>query len=303
LPTIQLLLEAWPDSFHEKDRDGMLPLHNACAGGCPDKVIQLLLESWPESMQIVTNAGGFPLHHACRGKLSLTVIQALLQAWPNAVHLPDDKGYLPLHYALKYGCTADVIQFLVHSWPESCHILTNEGELPLHCACDKQSLAVICFMLDCYPQVIGCKDKRSRLPLHTACLAVATLELEVIEHLIQAWPESIQILCSYSCDLDYRLMYENDNYGEDHDSDMEHHDYPLIGNEIDVNGGAGAGGGNDELPINVDNATQGNALPDDLACVWKRKPSREFIRLLTTNNMPPLFFFAPMPLKYGDSET
>jgi len=257
----------------ERSPGGSLPLHHACQHGCTDDVIQFLVGSWPQSVEIMTDSscyGCLPLHHACTGKSSLTVIQALVQAWPNAVHLQDDKGYLPLHYSLKHGCMDDVIQFLVLSWPESCCILTNKGELPLHCACEKQLLAIICFILDCYPQAICHKDKHSWLPLHTTCLAVANLNLEVIEHLIRAWPESIQIPCPYSCNLDYmNMMSVNDNYGEDHDSDMEHHDYALIG----------------------------NALPVDLACVWKRKPLRKFICLLT-NNMPPLHFLCTYAAKF-----
>ncbi len=96
------------------------------------------------------------------------------------------------------------------------------------------------------------------------------------------------------------ITSENDNYGEDHDSDMEHHDHVLIGNEIDVSGGGD--GGNDERPINADKAMQGNALPVDLARVWKRKPSPEFIHLLT-NNMPPLHFLCTYAAKIWGPQT
>jgi len=281
---IQLLIKSWPDSVCEKDYHGMLPLHYAIEGGCTNDGIQFLVESWPQSVQIADKRGLLPLHNACKKKyLSLAVIQSLVQAWPDAVRLQDDEGCLPLHTALEHAGTADVIQFLVHFWPESCHIPTNEGKLPLHLACDKQSLTVILFMLDCYPQAVRLKDKNLQLPLHIACLPGAPLELEVIQHLIQAWPESIQIPCPYSYIMDY-THDTDENDGDNQDSDLEHHDDGL---KVDDN--VGGSGGNDEHTLNADKSMQCNALPLDLACARERKPSPELIRVLT-NNMPPLHF-------------
>jgi len=306
LSIIRLLVQAWPDAVHLQENSGHLPLHCAICYKCTDEVIQFLFHCWPQAVRCKTDHGYHPLRYACNQGGSLPVIHLLMKAWPDAVRLQDDYGRLPLHFALKYGCNADVIQFLVHSYPESCRLPTNQGELPLHYACHNQSLAVILFLLDCYPQAVRHKDNNLRLPLHTACLqlhshsttclTVPALTLEVIEHLVRAWPDSIQVPCLYICK---NKTSENDeNYGEDQDSDM---DYDLIGDEVD-DSNDGGGSENDEHTINPDKVMLCNTLALDLACAWERKPSPEFICLLT-NQMPPLHFVCTYATKYWGPQT
>jgi len=201
METIQLIAEAWPDAVREKDDDGWLPLHYACLYGYSDDVIQLLIECWPMSLHVKTEGGILPLHLALQPEAKLEAIQMLVHAWPEAVHEHDKDGRLPLHCACEKGCADDVIQFLAHSWLESCQVpTTTEGDLPLHLACRHQSSAVILFLLNFYPQAVRFENKKLQLPLHIACTRESVLGLEVIAHLVRAWPESIQIACPYACD-------------------------------------------------------------------------------------------------------
>jgi len=147
------------------------------------------------SVRIKTKKGTLPLHLALIETMSLEVIQFLLQAWPDAVRELDEDGCLPLHIAFMQSCTEDVIQVLAHSWPESCQIPNKQDELALHLACHYKSSELICNLLDCYPQAVRCKDNYLQLPIHIVCSR--GMDLEVIEHLVRAWPESIQIACPY----------------------------------------------------------------------------------------------------------
>ncbi len=112
----------------------------------------------------------------------------------------------------------EVVKFLVRLWPKSCQIATKEDELALHLACCNRSSALIRFLLDCYPQAVRYKDKYSQLPLHTVCIRGMALGVEVIEHLVCAWLESIRIACPYTYGLNYNSYV---NYGDDQDSDVE----------------------------------------------------------------------------------
>jgi len=203
LKTIKDLVDGWPHAVHAQDNSGRLPLHYACEYGCSDDVIQFLVECWPMALRI-KKAGGSLLLHLAVSKYqvrSLKAIQMLVEAWPDAVREHDNYGRLPLHRACEHGCKDEVIQFLVRSWPESCQVPTKEGgQLPLHLACSsyEASAASIRILLDCYPQAIRYKDNNLQLPLHIACMQQPALPLEVVEHLVRAWPESVQIACPYT---------------------------------------------------------------------------------------------------------
>jgi len=129
----------------------------------------------------------------------LKAIQVLVEAWPDAVHVQDDDGHLPLHHAGKnFRCTDYVIQLLVRSWPESCQVSTKDNQLPLHLACSYNSSTVTLFVLDSYPQAVRFKDNSLQLPLHIACMRPTTFSSKVIERLVRAWQESVQIPCPYN---------------------------------------------------------------------------------------------------------
>jgi len=163
-----------------------------------------------------------------------------------------------------------------------------------------QSLAVIIFILDCYPQAIHCKDKELQPPLHTASLQhnfqadylkEAAVIMEVIEHLVQTWPDSIQIPCCYSYKCE---AIAND--GEDQDNDLEH-----LEEFDDSDGGEYA-----ESTSHVGDlykSSQRSGLPVDLACQPGKRPSAQLICLLTSNQMLPLHFVCNYAAKFWGPQT
>jgi len=294
LPAIQSLIEAWPDSISKRDRRGYLPLHCACECGCTHAVIQFLVQCWPMSLHIKSNDGTLPLHLALKPRLSLETIQLLVQTWPDAVREKDNRGFLPLHFACEFGCMTNVVQFLVRSWPESCQVPTKDGKLSLHLACGKRSSFLVSFILDCYPQAARIKDNMSQLPLHTACLQ--EVGLEVMRHLVRAWPDTIHIPCPFDYKVDYKQ--NTDESDDSQQTNTEQFVYDINGNEVEGNGG-------DDDRTNDGSrmeAVQCNALPLDLICAQKRQPSPQLIGLLT-NQMPPLHFVCTYATKLWSPRT
>jgi len=68
---------------------------------------------------------------------------------------------------------------------------------PLHLACLYQSSSVIDYILNLYPHAVQIKDKYLKLPLHYALEREPTLPLELIEHFVQAWPESSLVMVEH----------------------------------------------------------------------------------------------------------
>jgi len=121
-------------------------------------------------------------------------MKLMIQTWPDSVHVQNKIGFLPLHYACYHGCTKKILQILVETGPEALKVKTIHGKnLPLHMACKFQSSWMIRYILDCYPDAARIQDAYSRLPLHVICGRNWTPPLEVIGHLLRAWPESVII--------------------------------------------------------------------------------------------------------------
>jgi len=151
---------------------------------------------------------------------SFSVIQLLVEVWPDAVHLQDENGYLPLHHACcnTDGQLDEVIPILVECWPQSLLVSNNAGCLPLHLACWNQPPLVIRYLIDTNLQVMQVKDNNLCLPLHDAIERYgALLPMEVIEHLVCAWPKSCLIACPIEDEDDsdyeyYYYFYDDHNY-------------------------------------------------------------------------------------------
>jgi len=204
LRLVQLLVQAWPDAVRQPDARGWLPLHYACcyaAGASSDEIIAFLLECWPKSIRVKTSRDEeLPLHLACRNKnIPSTTIQRLVQSWPEAVQEIDEGGRLPLHRACHCQASPDVIQYLVECWPASLQVCDEYDRMPLHWACKFHSSAtMIQYLLNAYPPAVQVRDASSYFPLHYACCTRRRknhnklLPLEIIEHLVRLWPDSVR---------------------------------------------------------------------------------------------------------------
>lgn len=159
------------------DGNNMLPLHYCCENKAPIKVINALLEVYyPEATREKNDSGQLPLHICCENKAPMDVIRALLKEYPGSsqVRMGERCQYLlPLHFAFGNNWPVDVIDDLLKTYPEAAKE-EGAGKLPLHYACGNNAyppLEVIEALINAYPNAISAKDKNGNLPLHIACLA------------------------------------------------------------------------------------------------------------------------------------
>jgi hypothetical protein len=112
---------------------------------------------------------------------------------------------LPLHLACLYQPPLTVVQALVDLYAEAASVRIQEeacNQLPLHLACMLGgSLGVIQVLLDAYPLGVKCRESFGGfLPLHLAVHSTTSstgTSLETIETLIQAFPESLHVVCNF----------------------------------------------------------------------------------------------------------
>jgi len=200
---VQFLIECWPESLQVGNMYGALPLHLACWGRPSLAVIYYVLDSFPQAVQMQDECLRHPLHYACMraSGSELELIKRLVQVWPESIRVPDQNGFLPLHEALRHDKDLEIIQTLVEFWPESVQVRSlslkdrgYHGRGPLHLACLYQSSSVIHYVLNLYPQAVQIKDEYLTLPLHYALEREPALPLELIEQIVQAWPESSLVM-------------------------------------------------------------------------------------------------------------
>jgi ankyrin repeat protein len=121
-PLIDLArMQRWPAILQEvtrreakyHDMDGLYPLHWACSGGPPTKVIQALLDHYPSAARKVDSDGSTPLHFACHYSASVGVLEALLQVYPKAKGMQDNYGRTPLYHAVHKSAGMEVLDTLL----------------------------------------------------------------------------------------------------------------------------------------------------------------------------------------------
>jgi len=158
-------------------------LHKAAAGRFSRQLVKLLLQAFPESIKEFDRNGLTPLHYACLKQpadISIDVVLSLLAAYPSAFTMPnpsgksphdlimeatckkDEKGMVLLHHVA--GCTKDLsvnaLDFLVHINPDSVLLPDRNQMLPFHHAClnSTSSLDVIMRFIQLYPEgIFSCK--------------------------------------------------------------------------------------------------------------------------------------------------
>jgi ankyrin repeat protein len=208
LGTVQLLIDAFPESLHHGDHKGFMPLHRFCLNNNRDeaikvKILNLLLERYPESVRHSTGRGNLPIHIAAANQ-SPEFCRILIEAYPGSERITTDYGMLPFHAACRCNTVATA-KYLYQLYPEIINVATNDGWYPIHHAImglnrrnnPKYGIEVMRFLLDCNLDVV-LQKRQGKLPFFWVCKE-ATNEtpklnayLKIVQMLYDAYPEAIE---------------------------------------------------------------------------------------------------------------
>lgn len=164
------------------------------------------ISTTPRDILTWTN-GYLPIHRACwSSTIPHTIIEALVKIYPHslqqACHV---NGDVPLQYAVRchYSSTEEatnherIIQALLHydlqpekEFQTAC-FKDKHGHTPLHsyiCYHAEPSFNIIQMLLEAYPEAIQVKDNYDWLPLH---FASRNDDWKVVEFLLDLYPEGL----------------------------------------------------------------------------------------------------------------
>ena len=218
LETVQLLVNAWPESIRQRGSYGNLPLHDLCRNKDLDEsasveVLQFMLKVDPTLPRRMNDDDYFPIHDAVCHK-STNFCKVLIDAWPESLSF-EHNGYLPIHEACSCGNrfdTVETIEYMLKMYPESVRarrwsglrdVCYGDGYLPIHYAaeCGRTETIKLLLMHDhdaakrkvqympgVRPRSTTAIDVEGALPLH---LAAYSGKVESTHMLFDAYPEGI----------------------------------------------------------------------------------------------------------------
>ena len=221
LDVIRLIYDTYPQAVEMMNAYGNLPLHYALLHRCKVEIIQYLLIVSTNALTISHPAtstteknlwtmkaknvyGNVPLHIALIQQAPLIVVQAILLLHVEVAAIKNNQGLLPIHVALTTANTShDIIHTLISTYPQGCMIRLGQNDelyenLPLHAYLlhnVSPSLSVVRLLVTTYPNAIkekcGTSTSGLLLPLHIAVRR--SLSLDIINYLVEAYPESISV--------------------------------------------------------------------------------------------------------------
>jgi len=191
---IDALLDAYPEGARCTDQDSWVPLHCACFYGSSEEVVRALLRAHPKGAQCLDDEGRCALSYSCLKAASAPVVIALLSAFPKGAMVKDNEERLPLAHACSKGASEKVIIALLKVAPKAAQARDAQGRLALHHATRKSASAgVVRALLRVYSRAAQTPDDTSKLPIHYSCQASSKPSVAVVEQLLEAYPESINI--------------------------------------------------------------------------------------------------------------
>ena len=198
---IQCLLSYYPAAVNVADDWERLPLTYACENSNVSLVIiQLLIDAAPDSIHCEDCSGRLPLHHLCNNKeldktTALQILKLLLEKLPESIHHAGGGGQLPIHIAAAMTKSTEFCSVLIEAYPGSEQIADPFGLLPFHCACMHNSVEIVDYLYNQYPDAIDypafvrIRTNRVRmLPIHAACMHNT---VEIVEYLHNLYPDAI----------------------------------------------------------------------------------------------------------------
>ena len=132
--------------------------------------ILTLIEAYPEAASCKDSYGMTALHLACENGFSLVIVQRLYQLYPEAVMVQDDDGRIPLHLACQSEyASLEVVEIPCRKVSGGCSIESLFEQLSLHYACAscvRASVEVIQVLIEAYPNAVNVTDTDGMLPVH-----------------------------------------------------------------------------------------------------------------------------------------
>jgi hypothetical protein len=190
---LKLVLAANPSGILHVDRNGCSPLHIACQRRAPLKVIQMLVDACPDMLTARNTYDAIPLFLACRQPKYLNVIEYLIQANESTVSDRTKRNETPLHSACSNPrVDAETVTYLISRNPSALETADARGRLPLHLLLLEKvtvSLELLEFVIDLYPQALSRVSDFGMTPLHLACKGRAPFE--VVQLLYDRYPEAL----------------------------------------------------------------------------------------------------------------
>jgi ankyrin repeat protein len=200
--TVQLIIDACPESTDRGDNNGQAPLHFLCINKNLDASIKLdilglLLERCPEAVRRCNAAGYTPLHNICFNKnVTLDMVQLLIDAYPESLGRATNHGLVPLrtlcsNTSVADSTAVDILGFLLERYPEAARRTeNNHGYLPIHIAAGQGSKSVeFCrILIEAYPESETIATSSGVIPLHAACKYGT---VDTVQYLLRLYPDSI----------------------------------------------------------------------------------------------------------------
>lgn len=121
-----------PEKAKIENKDGWLPIHQACYKNVDVSVIKSLHAAYKKGITKSDNHGWIPLHLACYHKSSLEVINFLLETYPKGAGSLNEFKCLPIHLACEAGAEADVLKALCQTFPDGLYKKNMWNNLPIH---------------------------------------------------------------------------------------------------------------------------------------------------------------------------
>eukprot|EP00956_Cyclotella_meneghiniana_P033272 scaffold94875_cov37-Cyclotella_meneghiniana.AAC.2 len=190
-----------------QNRNGWLPLHNACRNGNVNAA-KYLYSVYPESSNIPSNQGWYPLHLLanCRGsnENKQEFLLFLLKHNKGAVSTPTHDGDLPLHIACAIQELAFVkLLFDVH--PDGIFLRKEDGSTPVDIARFFNKADAVHFIetqIEFHRQAQEDqeRDKNGKLPIHRVLqMQSENVSLGTIKLMVGAHHASITVADIHGC--------------------------------------------------------------------------------------------------------
>ena len=197
---IRCLLEYFPAAASASNEDGWSPLHVVCCNkNVTLNIIQLLIDAAPNSVRSETNHGNMPLHYLYMNTrldetTAVKILRFLLEKCPEAVRHADSEGRLPIHVAASWGKSPEELcSVLIEAYPGSERATNAHGALPLHHACLRNTVAMVEYLYNLFPNAINTTTTREFYPIHSAILGIRhrdtpAASVEVVQFLLNCDP-------------------------------------------------------------------------------------------------------------------